>query len=404
MKKLILCVVALLLALVVVTGDAAAAAAKPIKIGVIMPYTGVGAYPAEQNRLGFKMALEEYGYKAAGREIRVFYEDDEGSPPVAATKARKLVEKEKVHMLYGPWNDHTGLAVESYIKPLGLPFACPMAGALVRTVDYPSALNFCYTEENITAPFAKYAYEKLGYRRAILVASDYAWGHSCVEAYAEAFRRAGGTVVDKIYIPLGTMDMAPYIDKMKAHGAKADFMWDFVIVTDGVRLHRHFFEAGLHKTIHRFPSSDIFSTTLIDDVGPDAAVGVLCGYQWLPEIAFSTSKKFVQEFEKKYPGKAADWFSACGYQGAKIIVTALKAIGGKSEDKKAFLGALIGVKVPAENNIYTDGVLTFDPTYRAAILDMYIAKVVEVDGKPKRQVIDVLKGVRPMVLPGFMYK
>ena len=200
------------------------------------------------------------------------------------------------------------------------------------------------------------------------------------------------------------MDMAPYIDRMKAHAAKADFMWDFVIVTDGVRLHRHFFEAGLHKTIHRFPTSDVFTTTLIDDVGLAPAVGNLCGHQWLPEIEVPTSKKFVHEFEKKYPGKAADWFSACGYQGAKIIVTALEAIGGKSEDKEAFLGALIGVKVPAKDNIYTDGVLTFDPTYRAAILDMYIAKVVEVDGKPKRQVIDVIKGVPPVALPGFIYK
>ena len=81
---------------------------------------------------------------------------------------------------------------------------------------------------------------------------------------------------------------------------------------------------------------------------------------------------------------------------------ALKAIGGKSEDEEAFLRALIGAKVPAKDNIYTDGVFTFDPTYRATILDMYIAKVVEVDGKPKRQVIDVLKGVRPMQLPGFV--
>ena len=81
-------------------------------------------------------------------------------------------------------------------------------------------------------------------------------------------------------------------------------------------------------------------------------------------------------------------------------MTVLKAIGGKSEDKEAFLRALIGVKVPARDNTYTDGVLAFDPIYRATILDMYITK--EVEGNPKRQAIDVLKGIRPMELPGFV--
>jgi len=399
MKKLILCAVAFLLVLVVAAG-AALAAAKPIKIGVLLPFTGVGAYGAEQCRLGFEMGLEESGYKAAGREIRLLVEDTGGDPPTTVTKARKLIEKEQVHMFYGPWFEHTSLALKGIVVPWGRPVIFPMAAGLKRTAEIPYSLNFSYTDEQITVPYARYAYEKLGYRRAILAASDYAWGHDTLEAFAEGFIRAGGTVVDRIYVPLGTMDMSPYIDRMKAKAAEADFMWEFVIVHDGVRLHRQFFEAGLHETLRRFATGDVLTTTLIDEVGR-GAVGAECGYAWLPEIEVAANKKFIQGFGKKYPGKAADWFAACGYQGAKIILTALEAIGGKSEDKKAFLGALTGVKVPAKDNIYTEGVLTFDPTYRAAILDAYMARVVAVDGKPKRKVFDVVKGTPPKLLKGF---
>jgi branched-chain amino acid transport system substrate-binding protein len=142
------------------------------------------------------------------------------------------------------------------------------------------------------------------------------------------------------------------------------------------------------------------TTTLLNETGL-AAVGSLAGYAWLPEIEVPASRKFIQNFEKKYPGKAPDWFAACGYQGAKIILTALQNIGGKAEDKEAFLKALIEVKVKPEDNIYTEGVLTFDPKYRAPIVDQYLAKIVEADGKAKREVIDVIKGVPPKVLPGF---
>lgn len=398
-KRLILGIIALLLVLMVVPA-CAAAPAEPIKIGVLLPLTGVGAYGGEQCRLGFEMGLEESGYKAAGREIRLFVEDTEGAPPTTVTKARKLIEKEKVHMFFGPWFEHTSLALKGIVIPWGRPIVFPMAAAIARTMEIPNSLNFSYTDEQITVPYARYAYEKLGYRGAILVASDYAWGHDTLEAYAEGFRRAGGTVVDEIYIPLDTMDMSPYLDKMRAHAAEADFIWDFVIVADGVRLHRQFFEAGLHEIFDRFPSGDVIPTGLLYETGL-ADVGAYSGYAWFPEVEIAANKKFIQGFENKYPGKAADWFAACGYQGAKIILTALEDIEGKAEDKEAFLSALIGVRIAAADNIYTEGVLTFDPTYRAPILDQYIARVVEVDGKPAREMVDVIRGTPPKLLKGF---
>ena len=42
-----------------------------------------------------------------------------------------------------------------------------------------------------------------------------------------------------------------------------------------------------------------------------------------------------------------------------------------------------------------------EPTYRSVIFDGYIAKIVEVDGKPKREIIDVIKDIPPKPLKGF---
>jgi branched-chain amino acid transport system substrate-binding protein len=400
MKRIIFLAVAFLLGVAVSAPSPALAAEGPIKIGVLLPFTGVGAYGAEQCRLGFEMGLGESSYQAAGRKIELIVEDTAGEPPVTVSKARKLIEKDHVDIFYGPWFEHTALALKGVVSHWGRPVIFPMAATLKRTKEIPNSFNFSYTVQNITAPFAKYAYEKLGYKRAILAGSDYAWGRACVDAFAEGFKRAGGTIVEDVYVPLGTMDMSPYLDKIRARASDADFLWDFVIVADGVRFHRQFFESGLQKSLKRFSTGDVMTTTLLGETGL-ACVGSYAGYSWLPEVDIPASKKFITNFEKKYPGKAADWFAASGYEGAKIILTVLENIKGKVEDKKGLVKAMATVVVQPENNIYRQGKLTFDPKYRAPIVDDYVAKIVEENGKAKRQVIDVIKNVPPMVLPGF---
>lgn len=371
----------------------------PFKIGHLNPFSGVGAHGSKFNRMGFEMALEEVGYKVDGREIQVLYEDTEGLTSTAVTKARKLVEKDKVHILYGSWYMDQAKAQLAYLKPMGFPMVIPMGASMATLVPFPNAIGFSYTNENSTVPMARYAYEKLGYRRVILSGSDYSWGHDIVEAFAEAFKRAGGTVVDKIFVPLATMDMGPYLDKLNARAPEADFFWELVVSADGVRLHRQFFEHGLQKIIPRFSGSSSLATTLLDEVGL-AGVGATIGFDWVPEIDRPTAREFVRKFKEKY-GVEADWHAANGYQGAKNFVTLLKTYQGKLEDREALLKALVGIKVPEKDNILREGFLTFDPKYRSAIVDIYICKIEEVGGKPKRKIIDVIKGNPPKMLKGF---
>src|SRR3972149_1672347 len=84
-----------------VGGAGNAAAAEPIKIGFMAPYVGVFSKFGTDLRDGFKLCLEEVGNKVAGREIVLVNEDDEGKPEVGLVKARKLVEKDQVHILAG---------------------------------------------------------------------------------------------------------------------------------------------------------------------------------------------------------------------------------------------------------------------------------------------------------------
>ena len=66
-----------------------ASTAAPIRIGFLAPLSG----PYVQNGRdinGFLLALDEIGYRVAGRPVELIVEDDEAIPAVGLTKARKL--------------------------------------------------------------------------------------------------------------------------------------------------------------------------------------------------------------------------------------------------------------------------------------------------------------------------
>ena len=82
-------------------GPRIGSAVEPIKIGFMAPYVGASASFGRDLRDGFKMCLDEYGYKVAGRPIVFVDEETEGKPEVGLVKARKLVEKDQIHILSG---------------------------------------------------------------------------------------------------------------------------------------------------------------------------------------------------------------------------------------------------------------------------------------------------------------
>ena len=64
----------------VALGASASAQTKaPLKIGVLMPTTGVFAVLGERQLKGMRFAVEEFGGSIAGRKIELLHEDTEKS-------------------------------------------------------------------------------------------------------------------------------------------------------------------------------------------------------------------------------------------------------------------------------------------------------------------------------------
>ena len=79
-----------------------AIAQEKVKIGVIVTLSGPAAALGQQVRDGFALAVKDLGGKMAGRDVEVVVVDDELKPDGAVTKAKGLLERDKVDFVVGP--------------------------------------------------------------------------------------------------------------------------------------------------------------------------------------------------------------------------------------------------------------------------------------------------------------
>src|SRR5262249_25637303 len=78
-----------------------ARAQQPLKIGLIMPYTGQFTDASAQMDNAIKLYVKQHGDVVAGRKLEFIRRDDAGSPDVAKRMGRELVVNDNVDILAG---------------------------------------------------------------------------------------------------------------------------------------------------------------------------------------------------------------------------------------------------------------------------------------------------------------
>src|SRR5688572_10114655 len=119
---------------------AAPAQSGPIKIGLLTPLTGAFAALGKDMLNGTELYLDEIGRQVAGRKIELIVEDTEGNTATALTKARKLVDQDKIHVLTGRLLASTGYALHPFADAQKIPTTYPVMASDDLTQRKPAKL------------------------------------------------------------------------------------------------------------------------------------------------------------------------------------------------------------------------------------------------------------------------
>jgi branched-chain amino acid transport system substrate-binding protein len=368
--------VAVMAAACLALADTSAMAQKgPIKVGVLLPFTGIFAPNGEDALAGFQIYLDEVGAQAAGRKIELIIEDEQGKPDVGLSKARKLVEGDKVHVVTGIVSSGVALAVNGYMREQSVPLVIS-ADAGVNELTMPGKLHNSHlvrvsqTGRTPGATAADWGY-KQGWRRVSVVSSDYSGGLEVAGSFARVFCQLGGRVVQEQYPPLGTNDYGPFLTNLDR---SVDALATFIPGADGLRFGRQYLETGLKD---KFPLMDIYGQVAYDpnlSQYGDGGIGILSSLHYTSVLKTPENEKFVKAFRAKLHRPPAD-NGPDGWVGARTIVEAAKAVNGNVEDVPKFMDALMHVKFPSPK-----GDISLDK-YGNVNQSMYIRKVEKVGGE-----------------------
>jgi branched-chain amino acid transport system substrate-binding protein len=379
-------VIAIALALIALLGVTPAWAQKgPIKVGLLLPVTGVQAANGKDMVNGFQLFLDEQGGKLAGREVQVIIEDDESKPATGLTKLRGLVEGQGIHVLIGPLSAAVGYALRDYIESKKLPAIYPIVAGedITQRKRTPYIVRPGWSSAQPSHPFGKWVYDNLKYRRIAMIGFDFAFGWEVAAGFQRTFEEAGGQVVQKLWSPLGTSDFGPYLAQLKRD---VDAVYAVFSGADALRFSKQYAEAGLKARIPLIGGGTFTDEHVLRTMG-DEVLGVITALHYSAALNTPGNKKFAQAYEAKLK-QVPSYYSEGTYVAGLQLKRALEAIGGDAENADRLVGALRKVELTETPR----GPMRFDE-YGNPIQNIYVRKVERVGGRLQNSVIHTFSNV-----------
>ncbi len=368
-------VISLLLAF----GASEALAQGPIKIGFISPLSGAIAQAGKDMYSGCELYWEESGWQIAGRKLEVILEDNEGQPATALVKARKLVEGDKVHMLAGIILSNVAYALVPYIEAQGIPTIYPINSAddLTQRKRPKWLIRTGFSAGGNMHPFGEYAAKVLHYKKIAIVSLDYSFGWEIAGGFHKSFEDNGGQIIQKIWVPLNVQDYSPYVAQIRKD---ADAVFVLALGRWTLLFANAYATSGLKDRIPLIAGGTYTDEHILPQLG-DESIGVISAHHYSAALDTPANVRFRSAFEKKY-NRTPSFYSENCYTGARVVSEAVKAIGGKVEDRAALMAALRKVEIADTPR----GPIKMDP-YGNPIQNIYIRKVERVNGKLQNTVI-----------------
>lgn len=362
-------------ALIAALGAAQAQPQEKLKVGVIGTLSGPPALLGQQMRNGFQLAVKDLGGKLGGREVEVIVQDDELKPDVAVNKARALVDRDKVDFVVGPIFSNILQAIIKPVTDSGAFLISPNAGTsnFAGRECNPNFFVTSYQNDQIFEISGKYAQDS-GIRKLYLMAPNYQAGK---DALAGVKRQYKGEIVDEVYVPLNQLDYSAELSRIAA--ARPDAIFVFLPGGMGVNFVKQFRQAGLADRVKFLSAFTVDESTL--PAQQDAALGLLGGANWAPDLDNPQNRSFVAAYEKAFDSVPATYaFQA--YDAALLIDSALRLTRGDTRDRNALRAALMKADFRSLRGNFRFNVNHYP------IQDFYLTKVARrADGRYQTEIV-----------------
>lgn len=332
-------------------GSAAAAAAtavptgwaiaqtKPLKVGLMLPYSGTFAQLGENITHAIEMLIAEKGGKLGGRDIQIIKLDDESKPEKGQENAERLVKRDNVDVLIGTVHSGVQMAIHKVVAESGTLCIVPNAGAVAVTRNLCAKNVFRMSFSNWQPAYGMgVALGKRGVKKAAWITWDYAAGAESGAGFKEGLEANGGQVVQTLTLKFPETNFQPLLAQIPSLGV--DAVGSFFAGGGAIQFVKEYAAAGIKVPL---TGSGFLTEGVLGPIGA-AGEGVETALHYGDGLDNPKNNAFRAAFKTK-AGRDADVYAVQGYDSAQLLAIGLEAAKGNIEDEANLYKAMRAAKI-----------------------------------------------------------
>lgn len=307
-------------------GSKDAATTNEIRLGANFELTGGVAQYGQSAANGIKLAIKEANAAGGvlGKQLKLVVADNKSEPAEAGNATTKLITQDKVIAIFGPAASSNVLASTQIAQDNKIPLLTPTGTNTKITVDNGKVKEFafrsCFIDPFQGQVMASFAQKTVKAKTAaIYIDSSSDYSKSLSQNFEQVFVKNGGTIVAKEAFLQKDQDFKAALTKIKA--LNPDVIYIPAYYEEVGKIIKQARELGI--TAPLLGSDGWDSPKLAEIAGPAALNNTFFTNHYSAQDQDPMVQKFVESYKKEY-GQEPDAFAVLGYDGALMMIDAIK--------------------------------------------------------------------------------
>ncbi|MCF2151511.1 urea ABC transporter substrate-binding protein [Desmonostoc muscorum LEGE 12446] len=276
----------------------AAASGDTIKVGILHSLSGTMAISEKSVVNAEELAIKEIN--AAGgvlnKQVEAIIEDGASNWDIFREKATKLIEQDKVAVVFGCWTS----ASRKNVKP-AFESKDHMLWYPVQYEGQECSKNIFYTgavPNQQIEPSVDWLLKNKG-KEFFLIGSDYVFPRTANNIIKGQLEALGGKTLGEDYLPLGNTEVTPIITKIKQNLPNGGIIYNTLNGDSNVAFFKQLKGAGL--TPDKYPSMSVsIAEEEVKAIGVEYLKGHYAAWNYFQTVDTPANKKFVEAFKQEY--------------------------------------------------------------------------------------------------------
>ncbi len=314
---------------------------QPVTIAYWLVTSGPDGSLGTDTKRGIELAIDDMKGKLLGHDIKLIGEDSGCNAEGGQTAATKIAANTAVVAAIGSSCSSEAVPGAPILWKAGIVTVSPSNTAPkltdpARGPDYDGYLRVVHNDKVQGLVGATFARKVLKVAKAATIHDGSPYAEGLANAFAENFKKQGGSITGQEAISPTDTDMKPVLTRIAS--GKPDLVYYPIFIAAGGFVTRQAREIEGLKNTKLMGADGLLAPDFAKAAGDSARGMYLSSPDLTPDaLGPRYAKEFLPKYEKKYGEKPIAGFHAHGYDAANVLFAAIQKVA-KSQGGSLYIG------------------------------------------------------------------